>query len=188
MALQVARRLFTVDEYYQMAAAGILHEDDRVELIAGEILQMAPIGSRHAGCVDRINQFFALHVAGQAIVRIQNPIRLNNLSEPEPDMTLLTPRQDFYTASHPGPQDVLLVVEVADTSVGFDRRTKIPLYGRVGIQEAWLVDLTQEHIEVHRQPTSSRRGYRDVQHYTRGMSLSLLAFPALHLTVEDILG
>jgi len=116
MPLQAARRLFTVDEYYQMAAAGILHEDDRVELIEGEIVQMAAIGSRHAGCVDRLTQFFVLHVAGQAIVRIQNPIRLNNRSEPQPDMSLLTPRPDFYMASHPGPQDVLLVVEVADTS------------------------------------------------------------------------
>lgn len=188
MALQVARRLFTVDEYYQMAAAGILHEDDRVERIAGEILRMAPIGSRHAGCVNRLNQFFVLHVAGQALVTIRNPLHLNNRSEPEPDMTLLTPRPDFYTTNHPGPQDVLLVVEVADTSAGFDRGTKIPLYGRAGIREAWLVDLTQDHIEVHRQPASSRRGYRDVQRYTRGMSLSLLAFPDLRLTVEDILG
>ena len=188
MALQVARRLFTVDEYYQMAAAGILHEDDRVELIEGEILQMAAIGSRHAGCVNRLTQFFVLHVAGQAVVTIQNPIRLNTRSEPEPDMTLLTPRPDFYAAGHPGPQDVLLVVEVADTFVGFDRGTKIPLYGRAGIREAWLVDLTQDHIEVHRQPASSRRGYRDVQRSMRGMPVSLLAFPDLSLLVEDILG
>ena len=188
MALQAARRLFTVDEYYQMTAAGILHEDDRVELIAGEIIQMAAIGSRHAGCVNRLTQSFVLHVAGRAIVTIQNPIHLNNRSEPQPDMSLLAPRSDFYTAGHPGPQDVLLVVEVADTSVGFDRDTKIPLYGRAGIREAWLVDLTQDHIEVHRQPARTRRGYRDVQRYTRGMYLSLLAFPDLHVMVEDILG
>ena len=188
MALQVARRLFTVDEYYQMAAAGILHEDDRVELLAGEIIRMAPSGSCHAGCVDRLNRWCALHVARQAIVRIQNPIRLNNRSELQPDMSLLTLRPDFYTTSHPGPQDVLLVVEVADTSVGFDRSSKMPLYGRAGIREAWLVDLTQEHIEVYRHPVVSRRGYRNVQRYTRGMPLSLLAFPALRLTVEDILG
>ena len=188
MALQVARRLFTVDEYDQMVAAGILHEDDRVELIAGEILQMAPIGSRHAGCVNRLNQLFVLHVAGQALVTIQNPLHLNNRSEPQPDMALLVPRPDFYAASHPGPQDVLLIVEVADTSAGFDRSTKIPLYGRAGVRETWLVDLTHDDIEVYRQPVSSRRGYRDVQRYTRGMTLSPLAFPALSLTVEDILG
>jgi len=188
MALQVTRRLFSVDEYYQMAAAGILHEDDRVELIEGEIIQMAAIGSRHAGCVNRLTRWFVLHVAEQAVVTIQNPIRLNNRSEPQPDVTVLTPRPDFYAAGHPGPQDVLLVVEVADTSVGFDRGTKIPLYGRASIREAWLVDLTQDHIEVHRQPTASRRGYRDMQCYTRGMRLSLLSFPDLSLLVEDILG
>lgn len=188
MTLQVARRLFTVDEYEQLAAAGILHEDDRVELIAGEILQMAAISSRHAGCVNRLTQLFVLHVAGQAIVRIQNPLHLNNRSEPEPDVTLLMPRQDFYTHSHPGPQDVFLVIEVADTSVGFDRDTKIPLYGRAGIREAWLVDLTQDHIEVYRQPVPTSRGYHDVQCYTCGMSLSLLAFPDFRLMVEDVLG
>jgi Uma2 family endonuclease len=135
-----------------------------------------------------LNRFFVLHVADQAIVRIQNPIRLNNLSEPQPDMSLLAPQPDFYTAGHPGPQNVLLVVEVADTSIGFDRGTKIPLYGRAGIREVWLVDLTQDYIEVHRQPVRTRRGYRDVQRYTRGMRLSLLAFPDLSVMVEDILG
>lgn len=188
MALQVARRLFTVDEYDQMVAAGILHEDDRVELIEGEILQTAPIGSCHAACVNRLTQFFVLRVAGQAIVHIQNPLHPNPRSEPEPDVTLLTPRADFYAAGHPAPQDVFLVVEVADSSVGFDRDTKIPLYGRAGIREAWLVDLTQDCIVVHRQPARTRRGYRDVQSYARGMSLSLLAFPDLSLLVEDIVG
>jgi Uma2 family endonuclease len=187
MSPQVARRLFTVDEYDQMVAAGILHEDDRVELIEGEILQMAAVGSRHAACVDRLTQLFVLQLAGQAIVRIQNPIHLNNRSEPEPDLTLLTPRTDFYTTGHPGPGDILLVIEVADTSVGFDRSTKIPLYGRAGIRETWLVDLTQEHLEVYRQPVSTRRGYRHRQLHTRGMRLSLLAFPDLSLLAEDIL-
>lgn len=188
MALQVARRLFTLAEYYQLAEAGILHEDDRVELINGEILEMAPIGSRHAGCVKRLNLFFAPRVGDQAIVSIQDPVHLNNRSAPQPDMALLVPRPDCYAASHPGPQDVLLVVEVADSSVGFDRHTKIPLYGRAGIREAWLVDLTEGQITVYRQPTTSRRGYRDVQDSTRGMALAPLAFPDLRLTVEDVLG
>src|SRR5262245_37141744 len=117
MAVQVSRRLFTVDEYYQMAQAGILHEDDRVELIEGEIIETAAIGSRHAACVDRLNQLFSGRVAGRAIVRVQNPIRLSQRSEPQPDLALLRPRADFYATGHPGPQDVLLVVEVADTSV-----------------------------------------------------------------------
>ena len=186
MALQAARRLFTVDEYYQMTAAGILHEDDRVELIAGEIIQMAAIGSRHAGCVNRLTQSFVLHVAGRAIVTIQNPIHLNNRTEPQPDMSLLAPRSDFYTAGHPGPQDVLLVVEVADTFVAFDRETEIPLYARAGIPESWLVHLPESRIEAHRQPTPT--GYQEVIRLARGMRLTPLAFPDLVLAVADILG
>ncbi len=186
MALQVARRLFTVDEYQQMVESGILHEDDRVELIAGEILQMAPIGSRHAGCVNRLNYYFVGPTAGQAIVHIQNPIRLSRYTEPEPDLALLRFRPDFYAAGHPEPQDVLLVVEVADSSVGFDRDTKMPLYARAGIVEAWMVHLPESRIEVHRQPTPT--GYREVTQYIRGTRLSPLAFPALVLAVDDMLG
>jgi Uma2 family endonuclease len=137
MALQVSRRLFTVHEYDQMVQAGILHEDDRVELIEGEIIEMAAIGSRHAACVNRLVQLFVMHVAGQAIVHAQNPIRLSERTEPEPDLSLLKPRPDFYAAGHPGPQDVLLVIEVADSSIGFDREIKIPLYARAGIPEVW---------------------------------------------------
>ena len=186
MAAQVARRLFTVHEYYQMAQAGILSEDDRVELIEGEIIEMAAIGSRHAACVDRLNHFFSGHTAGQAIVRIQNPIHINVRSEPQPDLALLRFRPDFYAAAHPGPQDILLVVEVADTSVGFDRETKIPLYARAGIPESWLVHLPESRIEAHRQPTPT--GYQEVIRLARGMRLTPLAFPDLVLAVDDILG
>lgn len=186
MAVQVSRRLFTVHEYYQMAQAGILNEDDRVELIEGEIIEMAAIGSRHAACVDRLTQLFVVHVAGQAIVRIQNPIHLSERSEPQPDLALLRPRLDFYAAGHPGPQDVLLVVEVADTSIGFDREIKIPLYASAGIPEAWLVNLPEDRIDMYRRPTST--GYQEVQRLEGGMRLSPLAFSALVLPVDDILG
>ena len=111
-----------------MARAGILREDDRVELLDGEILEMTPIGSRHAACVDRLNQLFSDQVRRRAIVRIQNPIRLSERSEPQPDLTLLRPRPDFYAQAHPGPGDVLLVVEVAETSADVDRDVKVPLY------------------------------------------------------------
>lgn len=186
MAVQVSRRLFTVDEYYQMAQAGILHEDDRVELIEGEIIEMASIGSRHAACVDRLTQLFVVHVAGRAIVRIQNPIRLSQRTEPQPDLSLLRPRPDFYASGHPGPQDVLLVVEVADTSIGFDRETKMPLYARVGIPEAWLVNLSEDRIDVYRHPMMT--GYQAMQRLERGMRVSPLAFADLVCTVDDILG
>lgn len=186
MAVGVCRRLFTVDEYYLMAQAGILHEDDRVELIEGEIIEMAAIGSRHAACVDRLTQLFVGRVGGRAIVRVQNPIRLSQRTEPQPDLALLRPRPDFYAAGHPGPEDVLLVVEVADTSVGFDRETKIPLYARAGIPEAWLVNLTESNIAVYRNPTAT--GYQALQRLERGMCLSPLALADLICTVDDILG
>ena len=186
MAIELSRRLFTVHEYHQMAQAGILTEDDRVELIEGEIVQMAAIGSRHAACVDRLTQLFVVRVAERAIVRVQNPVRLSDYSEPEPDLALLRPQPDFYAAAHPGPADVLLIVEVADTSVGVDRATKMPLYARAGISEAWLVDLHAEQVEVHRQPTP--RGYQEVYSLGRGTHLAVTAFPDLTLAVDNILG
>jgi len=186
MAVQVSRRLFTVDEYYQMAQAGILSEDDRVELIEGEIIEMAAIGSRHAACVDRLTQMFVVHVAGRAIVRIQNPIHLSERSEPQPDLALLRARPDFYAAGHPGPQDVLLVVEVAETSIGFDREIKIPLYARMGIPEAWLVHLVENRIDIYRRPTPT--GYAERQRLERGMHLAPLAFSDFPLAVDDVLG
>jgi Uma2 family endonuclease len=186
MSIQLSRRLFTVHEYHQMGLAGILSEDDRVELIEGEIVQMAPIGSRHAACVDRLTQLFVLRVAGRAIVRIQNPVLLNDYSEPQPDLALLRPRPDFYASGHPAPQDVLLVVEVADTSAGIDRAAKMPLYARAGILEAWLVDLQEERVEVHSQPLP--QGYQSIQHFGRGASIALQAFPDLTFAVDGILG
>jgi Uma2 family endonuclease len=169
------RRLFTVEEYYQMAEAGIISRDERVELIEGEIVAMAAIGSRHAACVDRLNYFLSQRVGGRALVRVQNPIRLDQFSEPQPDIALLRPRADFYAFAHPGPADVFLVVEVADTSVDFDREVKIPLYARAGIPEAWLVDLTGDCMTAYRGP--SARVYQDVQHLQRGQSLFPEAFP-----------
>jgi Uma2 family endonuclease len=180
------RRLFTVEEYYRMAEAGIISTGERLELIEGEVVAMAAIGSRHAACVDRLNYFLSQRVGGRALVRVQNPIRLDQFSEPQPDIALLRPRADFYAFAHPGPADVFLVVEVADTSAGFDRDVKIPLYARAGIPEAWLVDLTGDYVMVYRKP--SVQVYQDVQRLQRGQSLSPEAFPDLILAVEDILG
>jgi Uma2 family endonuclease len=184
MSVQLARRLFTVDEYYQMAQAGILSEDDRVELLEGEIVQMTPIGSRHADCVDRLTQRFVERLARRAIVRVQNPIRLGARSEPQPDLALLKPHRS-YAEAHPGPQDVILVVEVADTSAETDRAIKLPLYARAGIPEAWLVDLPGNGLEVYRLPT--HLGYQEVQRLGHGESLAPIVFPDLVLRVDDIL-
>ena len=186
MPVQLLRRSFTVEEYYRMAQAGILTEDDRVELIEGEIIKMTPVGSRHAACVDRLTHLFSARVLGRAIVRVQNPIRLSERSEPQPDLALLRFRPDFYASSHPGPQDVFLVVEVAETSVDLDREIKLPLYARSGIAEAWLVDLAGEQLEVHRHPT--RQGYGEVQRVGRGARVRSQALPDLDLSVDEILG
>lgn len=183
MSVQFLRRGFTVEEYHRMGQAGILSEDERVELIEGEIVEMAPIGSRHQACVDRTNRWFSQRVGERALVRVQGPIRLEERSEPQPDLALLRPRPDFYAEAHPGPEDVFLVVEVAETSPDVDREVKVPLYARAGVPEVWLVDLGGECIEIYRNPTA--RGYQEVR---RGERLAPHALADLDLAVADVLG
>jgi Uma2 family endonuclease len=186
MAVRLTRRRFTVDEYYWMARVGILGEDDRVELIDGEIVEMAPIGPEHAGIVTQCTHRLLREFADLAQVRIQNPIRLDEYNEPEPDLALVRQRADFYRFAHPAPEDVLLVIEVADTTLAADRRHKMPLYGRAGIPEAWLVDLQHGVVYVHREPTAD--GYRVTQTVRRGERLAPLAFPDREIAVADLLG
>lgn len=186
MAVKLLTRRFTVEEYHRMAQAGIFSEDDRVELIEGEFIDMTPIGSRHAACVKRLAHKFVSSLTQQAIVSVQDPVRLGPHSEPQPDLALLRPRPDFYAQAHPGPGDVLLVIEVAETSADFDRTVKIPLYARAGITTAWLVDLSSECVEIYTEPTSD--GYQNLQRLHRGQSISLEAFPAVSLTVDTVLG
>lgn len=185
MGIQVVKHRFTVEEYHRMGTAGIFSEDDRVELIEGEIVEMSPIGSRHAACVKRLIRLFDRGVGDRAIVGAQDPIRLGEHSEPQPDLALLRPRPDFYAHAHPGPEDVLLVVEVAETSADYDREVKVPLYARAGIPEVWLVELYAEQIEVYRQPAP--HGYQEVQTVRRGQHLSSQTFPELALAVDNIL-
>jgi len=156
-----------------------------VELLEGEIVEMAPIGSRHAACVARLTALFS-RAQERGIVWVQNPIRLGERSEPQPELTFLKPRPDFYAQVHPGPADVLLVVEVAETSTDVDREVKIPLYARAGIPEAWLMDLPGECIEVYRNP--SPQGYQDLQRVQHGQRLSPHMLPDLELLVDDSLG
>lgn len=180
------KRLFTRDEYYALAEAGILKPEDRVELIEGEIYRMAPIGNPHAGCVNRLVDVLApLIAARRAVLSPQNPVNLTDISEPQPDVTLLRPRKDFYSEGHPRPEDVLLLVEVAESSIGFDRGTKFPLYARCGIAEAWLADLTRNILEVHRDP--ARDGYRKIQRLRSGDQIAPQAFPDFVIAVESIL-
>jgi Uma2 family endonuclease len=185
-ATTIRKRLFTVEEYHRMSEAGILAADERVELIEGEIVQMAAIGSPHAGCVNRLTNLLAWRLGQRAVVAPQNPVRLGDRSEPQPDLALVRPRADFYSASHPVPEDVLLLVEVACSSLPEDRRLKVPLYARHGINEVWLVDLDGERLEVYREPAED--GYRNVQLLGRGQRVRLGAFPELELTVDEVLG
>jgi Uma2 family endonuclease len=186
MAVSLTRRRFTVSEYDRMAKAGILTEDDRVELIDGEIVEMAPIGERHAGTVNRTNNLFGRSFGDQAITAVQNPVRLSDHSEPQPDVALLRRRPDFYRSAHPTPADVLLLVEVAESSAAADRQVKIPLYARSGIPEVWLVDPDQATIAAYREPSAS--GYGTVLMVRRGEQLAPLAFPDRPVAAADILG
>jgi Uma2 family endonuclease len=187
MTVRVERRLFDANEYHRMAEAGVLSEDDRVELIEGEILRMAAVGSRHAACVKRLNALLVGLVGGTAIVAVQDPIRLDYRSEPEPDIALLEPREDFYAGGHPTPDDVFLLIEVADTSLEYDREVKLPLYATAGIAETWLVDLDAQTIESYARPENGV--YASVGRIGRDeLLLAPQAIPDLTLAVDDILG
>ena len=152
MTTQPQGRVFTVGEYYRMAEANILTEEDRVELIAGQIVAMSPIGSRHAACVKRLNLLLGKMIGDSMLLGVQDPIALDAYSEPEPDLVLLRPRADFYATAHPSAGDVLLAIEVADTSASYDREVKVPLYAQAGIPEVWLIDLQEDRIEVFARP------------------------------------
>ena len=182
----VPRRRFTVDEYHCMAEAGILGEDDRVELLDGEIIEMSPIGDRHFGCVLQSSTLFNMRLAGRALVSVQSPVRLSTGSEPEPDISLLRPRADFYRTGKPGPDDVLLIVEVSDSSLAFDRDTKLLFYAAAGIPEMWIVDLNKMCVLVYRDPRDGV--YQQTWVVERDGKLSPAAFPDVLLSVTDLVG
>ncbi len=176
---------FTVDDYYRMAAAGILHEDSRVELIKGQIVDMSPVGSPHHGMVNRLNRLLVPLVAGRGIVSVQNPVRLDDDSEPQPDIAILKPRADDYTTATARPDEVMLIIEVADSSLDYDRETKMPLYAENGIPEYWLVNLTSRVVEVHRLPQAGR--YAQVHPVGPDGFLDILAFHGAGLPAEEVL-
>ncbi len=153
MARELAKRWITADEYERMGEAGIFPRDARLELIGGEIFEMSPIGSPHAACVKFLGGLLNRIFGGTLIVSIQDPIRLDDFSEPQPDVALLRWRDDFYRGAHPTPADVLLVVEVADTTVVTDRTVKVPLYARAGVVEVWLVNIPDGQVEVYSDPS-----------------------------------
>jgi Uma2 family endonuclease len=184
MGMPLAHRRFTVDEYHRMAEVGILGPDDRVELLDGDIVEMSPIGPRHAATVTRLQHLFHRLVADRAIIRTQHPARSDEYSEPEPDIALVVPRADFYAEAHPTPRDVLLIVEVADTSARYDRLRKIPNYARAGIPEVWLVDLSEDRVEQYREPRGD--AYVDRQVLGAGGTLTPLRLPDVAIRVDEI--
>jgi len=186
MSVQTQKRLFTVQEYHLMSEAGVFANHERVELIEGEIIQMAAIGTRHASCVKRLNRRFSVIPEEITILGVQDPIQLTERTEPQPDVVLLQPRADYYETAHPIPSEVLLLVEVSDSTVNFDRDVKVPNYARSGIQEVWLWDLEANCLEVYREPTAN--GYTSIQKFERGEIVSPLAFPDFQVSVNLILG
>src|SRR5262249_3845743 len=152
MPVEMARRLFDVDDYHRMAKAGILSEDDRVELIDGEVIAMTPIGPRHNAVVDRITRTLVTSVGDQAIVRVQGSVRLNRFREPQPDFVLLRPQADFYASRLPGPSDILLIVEIAESSLAYDRDVKARIYAQSAVPEYWLVDLDDRSVSCYSEP------------------------------------
>jgi Uma2 family endonuclease len=185
MITQLNRRLFTVEEYYRMAETGILTAEDRVELIKGEIVAMSPVGPKHASIVNRLTRLLHRQLADRAILSVQNPIHLSQYSEPEPDLTLLQERSDFYENAHPEPEDVLLVIEISSSSLAYDSAVKADLYAQAGIPELWIVDLTAHIITTLRQPTAG--GYALSEQKRGSECLSIQAFPDIQLKVSEIL-
>jgi Uma2 family endonuclease len=176
------RHRINVDAYYKMAEAGILAPDDRVELIEGEIIDMVPICSSHGGTTNRLNRLFARAAAdGLVLVSVQGPLRLDDKNEPQPDVLLLKPRSDDYHGAHPSAADVLLLVEVSESTLSYDRGAKLSLYARHGVPEVWIVDLRGAAIEVCREPTGG--AYARIERLTSG-SLAPALVPGIAIDVR----
>ncbi len=180
------RRLFTVADYLCLAASGILQEDERMELIQGAIIEMSPIDVGHISTLNRLVWLLTNTLGKRAILSVQNPVQLSNDSLPQPDLVVLHFQDSFYSERHIGPDDIMLIIEVADSSLRYDQRVKRKLYGAAGIAEYWIVNLPGRQIEVYREPRPN--GYRTVTHYAQGETLSPLAFADVSLRVDEIVG
>lgn len=180
------RRPFSVGDYLCLAESGILQESERIELIRGEIVTMSPIEVPHASTLNRLVWLLTSALGKQVIVSIQNPVQLSEESMPQPDVAVLRLRDHFYSEHHPKPEDTLLIIEVADTSLRYDRRIKAPLYSAAGIADYWIINLQARQIEVYRDPRPN--GYRTVTYYALGETLPPLAFPDVVLKVDEVLG
>ena len=185
MGIEISRRLFNVHEYHRMVEAGILSERERVELIRGEILTMSPIGPPHSGTVMRALNGLIPLVGNLAIVGVQGPVCLGDWDEPQPDIYLLRPRDDFYTAQHAGPSDIFLILEIADSSLDYDRTVKVSLYGETGVPEYWVADITNDCVWTYSEIKD--RHYQVVRQFRRGNSIIPKLLPGCAIPVDILL-
>jgi Uma2 family endonuclease len=186
MHMESARKLFTADDVIRMAEAGLFGEEERIELIDGEILEMSPVGDRHINCVNRATAFFTEAFGRSAIVSIQNAVRLNIYNMPQPDVVVFKPRADFYSSGSPTPSDVLFLVEVSDSTLRRDRNIKLPRFATYGIPEVWIADLKHDSILVCRDPEGSKYRTQLTLHW--GDSITPLSFPMSTFRVDDLIG
>ncbi len=182
----VVRKRFTTEEFVQLGAAGFLGQDERFELLEGVIVEMSPLGPRHSSCLVGLTEFFYSLRHPGITIRVQDVVRLGDFSAPQPDLAIVSRRDDRYANGHPEPEDVLLLIEVSDSSLAYDRDVKLPLYARAGIAEVWLVAVQPQVIEVYRAPGEG--GYGEKRTYRRGQSLAPAFSSETPLAVEQVLG
>ena len=179
------RRRLTVDDFANMCKAGILTADDRVELIDGELVEMPPMAPEHAGIVNRLAEVLIVRLGDAADLRVQSSVLLSRYTQPEPDLAVVRPNPGHYLQRHPQPNDILIAIEVADSSLGYDREEKMPRYGAAGIPEAWLIDVNAKTITVYTEPRST--GYRNTLTLAWTEEVVARAIEGLSLVFEDIL-
>ena len=181
----VERKRFSVGDYYRMADEGILSQQERVELIDGEVVVMSPIEPRHAACVTSATRELVRIVGDAALVRPGNPVRLNDFNEPQPDFTLVRPRADLYASGHPAPNDVMLVVEISESSLAYDQGVKAGLYAEWGLVEYWVADLNTDRMWIYRSPENGT--YQTVDERRQGDTIAPSLLPACAVTVDAFL-
>jgi Uma2 family endonuclease len=180
----ITRKKFTAAEYEQIIAAGVLAEDDRVELLEGEIVEMSPIGPSHSGCVVRLTGFLYKLDLDRVMVRVQDPIHLGEYSEPQPDISVVHRRPDYYSGGHPEPEDIVLLIEVAESSLSYDREVKLPLYARSGIPEVWIISLQFQTVDIFRSPVAGH--YTETFHLVSGETLTAVDIPEFKLPIGSL--
>jgi Uma2 family endonuclease len=184
MSAPLPRHKLNLEDYHRMIEAGIFTPNQRIELLEGKLFDMAPIGPAHSGTTNYLTRLFFQAVGDKAIVSVQNPVMLGDNSEPQPDLMILRSREDFYRSSHPVAEEVLLLVEIADTSASSDRSYKIPLYARHGIPEVWLLDVKRQQLEIHTQPEQGQ--YRQVHLAQTDEAIRLSQLPEIEINVRQI--